>query len=101
MALRSGSAARPNSAARFPEGGNVTADQRAIDRNTVAAAAVETDSQFNVPARDFFLHRAAQLHLEGIHLRRDAEMQIEEAVIYRLQRNREVRMPRAVPVTCA
>src|SRR5579859_98690 len=73
--------------------GNVSANQFAVERESLAAGALETEGNFHVAASDLFFEKTAQLHLQRVSAGRKAEVQIEEAVIDRLQRKSERQAP--------
>ena len=50
---------------------------------------LQVEGQFHVPPGHFLLEQPAQLHLQRIAVGRHAEVHIEKAVVYRLQRQSE------------
>src|ERR1700738_2396210 len=71
------------------ESGDVASHQVAVQSQGFARSALEAQRNFDVPASDFLLQYSAQLHLQGIGARRQAEVQVEKTVVDGLQRERE------------
>ncbi len=92
MTLRSGSAGTPNSRGRCAKSRDVSAYQRAIQREGFAATALQAERDLDVPAGNFLFEQPAQLHLERVGSRRQTKMQIEKTVVHRFQREREGEM---------
>src|ERR1051326_3909080 len=61
--------------------GNVPADQLAVERESLAAGALETEGNFHVAASDLLFEKTAQLHLQRVSAGRKTEVQIEEVSV--------------------
>jgi hypothetical protein len=63
----------------------VGAHQRTIQRQGLAATALQTKCNFHMPASDLFLKQTPKLHLDGVGSGRQPKMQIEKTVVHRFQ----------------
>ena len=68
---------------------NVAAYDLAVEREALAAAALQIERQLHVAAGQFLFQQAAQFHFQRIAVRRHAEVHIEKAMVHRLQRQGE------------
>ena len=69
----------------FAEGAQVAADQVAVHGKRDPAAALQAEGHFDVTTVQMLLQHAADLHFDGVHFRRKTQMQIEKAMVHRLQ----------------
>jgi len=67
------------------KGAQVSSHQFAVDGKGRAAAALHGQSDFYVAAVQALLEHAANFHLDGIQFDRQAQVQVEEAMVHRLQ----------------
>ena len=71
---------------RRAEGLHVAGNQLAVERDAVAARVFQAQGHLDVAARQFFFQQAAQLHLQRVGIRGQAEVQVEKTMVDRLQR---------------
>ena len=88
-AFRSGSALTPNSSAACAKGAQVSADQFAIDRERRSAGALQAERDFDMSTMQALLEHPAHLHLDGIEFVGHPQVQVEEAMVHRLQAQRD------------
>ena len=74
---------------RAAEGPDVPAHQFAVQGEAVAGDFLHAQDQLHVAARQVLLQETADLHLQRVGLSRHAQVKIEEAVVDRLERQRE------------
>ncbi len=74
---------------RCPKSRDVSAYQGTIQRKGFVVSALHVERNLDVPTGNLFLEQAPKLHLKRVGTRGQAEVQIEETMIYRLQRKRE------------
>ncbi len=72
---------------------DVSADQRAIQRKRLAASALQTQRDFDMPAGNLCFEQAPQLHFQRVGARGQTKMQIEKTMVHRFQREREGKLP--------
>ena len=74
---------------RLAKCSQVSADQLAIDRERRSARALQAESDLDVSAMQALLQHPPHLHLHRIQLARDPQVQIQEAMVHRLQAERQ------------
>jgi hypothetical protein len=79
--------------ARGGEGGQVAVHQFAIVAGRLLAAAIDGERQIHVAANQVVLERLAQLHLQRVQARRQAQLHVEKAVIHALDAERVAELP--------
>ena len=71
------------------KGMHVAPDNLPVERQALPRGAVQIQGQLDMAASQFFLEPAPQLHFEGVGVGRQAEVDVEKAVIHGLERERE------------
>src|SRR5215472_3249491 len=79
----------------FAKRGDIAGNQLAIELKPLVPPPFQAQGDLNVPAPQAFFEDAANLHLQFVHVRRQAELRVEEPMVNGLEGKRECR-----PITC-
>ncbi len=80
---------QPELRRRRPKCLNVTSRDLAVERETLVPATLQIERQLHVAPGQFLFEQAAQFHLQRIAVRRHTEVDIQETMVHRLQRQSE------------
>ena len=71
--------------ARGTEGINIAGDEFAVVAGALLILAIDLKSEIDVASQEIFLEHAAQIHLQRVEARGNAQLKIEEAMIDSLE----------------